>query len=680
LQDTLLDIEDSDEGMLWPHLRETSGGEDLGGETAVGWTMELQNAQLAFEPRTTSDSSGTVTTPDVNGITLIDGAADFISDGIVAGDTILNQTDGSVSSVISVDNLNTITCYPLTDGSDNQWDSSDSYKIWNKVSCEISGGNLVAVNDVGNTIVPTLPTFATHVLRTSSSSATLSEQSALQYSSFEGGIWIDAVGGEDGTEFPYGTPQEPVKTLATAMTILNARGFSTIYVLGDLTINSGDAYTGINFIGESISKSTITVDSDAEVTNCEFYEATVTGTLDGNCKIKNCQVLDLNYVYGIIELCMLGPGTITLAGSNPAHFLDCWSGVTGSGTPIIDGGGSGQELGVRNYNGGLKLINKNGTDSASFDINSGNIILDTTVTNGDIVIRGIGTFTDDSTGSAVVNTDGLMSKRTITKITWEAVCIDVNNGSSGTTFPLGTESNPVDNEADAYAIAIANNIRKYHLRGMLTLARTYADWTFLGEGAVSSDIVVLNSQTCTRVRFEKVTITGVHTANSCQYYESLLSNVSGLDGIMYECGLSETITMGGAGSSILGKSISMASTPTIIDLVGADRIAKISCHGDLQINNVAAGSPAGYIQVGISYGRVTLDSTCTGGTAYIHGNGLMTDNSTGTVVTDDTTGVSPGAVAAAVWDEPTADHVAAGTFGEKIGKKLLTFAKWIGLK
>lgn len=36
LQDTLLDIEDGVEGMAFPHLRDTSGGQDLGGGVSVG--------------------------------------------------------------------------------------------------------------------------------------------------------------------------------------------------------------------------------------------------------------------------------------------------------------------------------------------------------------------------------------------------------------------------------------------------------------------------------------------------------------------------------------------------------------------------------------------------------------------------------------------------------------------
>lgn len=44
------------------------------------------------------------------------------------------------------------------------------------------------------------------------------------------------------------------------------------------------------------------------------------------------------------------------------------------------------------------------------------------------------------------------------------------------------------------------------------------------------------------------------------------------------------------------------------------------------------------------------------------------------------TGLDAGSIAEAVWDEATASHTTAGTFGEMVGKKLLTLAKFIGLK
>jgi hypothetical protein len=181
------------------------------------------------------------------------------------------------------------------------------------------------------------------------------------------------------------------------MTIATTRGFGTIYVVGDATIDSGGDYRGMIFVGESQTKSTFTISDAAQVENAEFYEATVTGTLDGNAKLRECRIENLNFVAGFIEQCVLEAGTILLGGNETAHFLDCWSGQPGTGTPTIDMGGSGQALALRNYNGGIRLTNKTGPESVSLDMNSGQIILDDTVTNGTIVMRGVGTWTNEDT-------------------------------------------------------------------------------------------------------------------------------------------------------------------------------------------------------------------------------------------------------------------------------------------
>jgi hypothetical protein len=59
---------------------------------------------------------------------------------------------------------------------------------------------------------------------------------------------------------------------------------------------------------------------------------------------------------------------------------------------------------MRNYNGGIKLVNKTGTDAVSIDMASGQIQLGADVTNGTIVCRGVGEITEDlSSGATVIN-------------------------------------------------------------------------------------------------------------------------------------------------------------------------------------------------------------------------------------------------------------------------------------
>jgi hypothetical protein len=262
--------------------------------------------------------------------------------------------------------------------------------------------------------------------------STVAQLEEIQYASFNGGVSVDLTSSYSGTTYPTGTPQEPVNNFVDALTIASERGFTTFYVIGDATVDSSQDYRGYIFVGESQTKTELDIDTNAQVDGCEFYDATVVGTLDGDAKLKNCTIGTLNYINGIIEQCLLEIGTITLGGAAEAHFLDCWSGVAGTNTPIIDMGGSGQELSVRNYNGGIKLVNKSGVDSVSMDINSGHVILDSTVVSGEIVIRGVGKLTDNAGPNTNVVIQDYLNPRTIADQTWDEATADhTASGSFG---------------------------------------------------------------------------------------------------------------------------------------------------------------------------------------------------------------------------------------------------------
>ena len=410
LHETLLDLEDDDEGMIWETTRNTSGGEALGGGVTVGVTVELQNAQIAFEARTTPLSSGTATansSPDPQGfIILEDSAATFVDDNVGRGDLVINVADGSQCSVIEVLSQSQARCEALIGGSDNSFDIGDSYDIYDVVQCRVSGGNLVAVDDVGSEISPVFTTFGTQVLLTASSSATSQNAASIEYAAFNGqagpGVWIDVINGVPGTGYfatgrPIGTPQDPVNNVGDALLIDAERGLpKTLYVIGDLAVGTGDDLTGFKIVGQNAARTTLTLGDAATIVNCDISEATVTGSLDGNAIIRTSYVQNITYFSGFIFQCEIA-GTITLGGGAQADILSCYSGVAGQATPTIDMGGSGQALGLRDYSGGVRLINKTGTDQASIDLAAGQVRVDlATCTNGTIVVRGPGKCVDDA--------------------------------------------------------------------------------------------------------------------------------------------------------------------------------------------------------------------------------------------------------------------------------------------
>lgn len=406
LVDTLrIDEESFHRGLPFSKLIDASGKEDLGGGVKVGITAALQDAKLSFEARTTPAQIGVVTTgsgtPVNNTITFEDTSATFIANGVERGSLVINFTDNSIADVVSVDSETQLTTKLLVNGSDNEFDVSDVYHVFNVIQCSATGGNLVAVDDVGDTFSSILPTAFTQVVTTASSSATLQEQSAIQYSSFGGGVTVDVANGTSGTAFPAGTPQQPVDNLLDARTIAQARGFNAFYILGDLTIPDSQSFDQFFFVGESVNKTTLTLPDSASLVGCEYIDATVQGSLDGGSVIKDCRIETLNYVDGIIERCLL-VGPITLGGSQDANFLDCWSGQIGPVRPQIDMAGDGPAASFRNYNGGLALLNKTGSADVSIDLAAGYVELQATVTDGTIQIRGVGGLDDSSGGTTTV--------------------------------------------------------------------------------------------------------------------------------------------------------------------------------------------------------------------------------------------------------------------------------------
>ena len=347
LVDTLREIEEAFTlGITHPKLIDAFGKQDLGGGVLVGITGDLQNAQVSFEPRKTPAETGTVTTasgselggPLGNSYTFSDAAADFVSAGVTRGSMVINFTDQSIADVVEVVSATELRTRILVNGTDNLFEIGDVYQVFNYDQCDVSGGNLVAGDESDVAISPVFPSAFTQVVRTASSSATLQEQQDIQYSSFDGGVTVDLTSSYSGTVFPVGTPRQPVNNFSDALTIAQNRGFYRFFVLGDAVIDLGLDYTGYTFVGESKNKSHFTISSLANVTNAEFVNATVTGTLDGGNVLFNCSLETLNFVDGFIEQCILND-TITLSGGADAHFLDCFSGVPGASTPTIDMGG-----------------------------------------------------------------------------------------------------------------------------------------------------------------------------------------------------------------------------------------------------------------------------------------------------------------------------------------------------
>ena len=242
----------------------------------------------------------------------------------------------------------------------------------------------------------------------SNNSAGLISTPLIEYDVFQGGVWVDITSQWQGTIGLVGTPLRPVNNIDDALLIADYRGFHKIYFIGGYQFGSGHDLRNKIIIGETTVKSEIEVLPAAQVQGAEFLHCYVHGTLDGECTITHCIVGDLDYVEGYIENCMI-IGTVAVSGVNPTQLIKCYDGLPGAGLPIIDCGGSGRSVGIWGWHGGLKLVNKTGSENVSVNMDTGRLIIDSTVTSGTVLVKGVGLCQDNSTGDAVVDTTGLVN-------------------------------------------------------------------------------------------------------------------------------------------------------------------------------------------------------------------------------------------------------------------------------
>lgn len=95
------------------------------------WTQSTNPDPDIFTLTDLSSQGGSVTSGDVTGTTLTDTGAAFTTGvPVLPGDLIRNETDGSWAHAITV-SATSITHTPLQGGSENDWDTSDTYSFNN---------------------------------------------------------------------------------------------------------------------------------------------------------------------------------------------------------------------------------------------------------------------------------------------------------------------------------------------------------------------------------------------------------------------------------------------------------------------------------------------------------------------------------------------------------------------
>ena len=219
---------------------------------------------------------------------------------------------------------------------------------------------------------------------------------------YEGGaVWIDTVNGTPGTvDFENGTVNNPVDSIADALTIAGSVGLMVFHVLPGSSFTLTVSVAGFEFVGfgytvalggQSISgtlfvNATITGnDTGANAIETDFRHCEMGNNVLGKHGLRNCNLL----------------GTITLAEA-AAYFWDqCYSGVAGSGAPSVDYQAVAEvkTLAIRHYSGGMELKNHGaggGTHTTSLE-GHGQLVINANCVGGNVNVRGHFKITETGT-------------------------------------------------------------------------------------------------------------------------------------------------------------------------------------------------------------------------------------------------------------------------------------------
>lgn len=683
LHDTLRDLEDEPANMIYPSIISSAGKEELGGGVLVGLTATLLDAKLQFEGRPTpfiveeSATAGSVSE------TLIDSLATFESDGVLIGDIIYNITQnayGEVANVISETELQTTVL-----SNSASWNNGDQYNIWHVIQCNVLGGNLVAEDSLGSALDPIFPSSFTQVVRTSSSSATLQELDAIQYSSYGGAVHIDATSSFSGTTYPVGTPQQPVNNIEDAIIIAEERGFEELQFDTSYTFDSGDDVSQYDLVGNTETKVVLTFSPGSICVGTEIENCTIQGTLVSPSAFKKCIVEQIELSHGVsvdnveISNCVLNNTiSLSLAFEGQINILNC---VSGSNSPVLNINGSNTNCIFRNYSGDIEIqgLSSISSNTLSIDMNSGNVTIDSSCTTGSIVVRGISLLSDNSNGTTVL-TSGLVFPDSIQLSSFSSfIYIDTSSGTTGTKYPNGTASYPVNNLADAKAISLQRNITNILVKGTLIIgpADNIDNFLFKGITAATSVIVLTSGCSTDGTQFEDLTLSGVVDGDIIVRRCGIVNLTNIGDGTLgttfASCALLDNISpciklrndiSHGTTKLFMIDCASFSNTEPgpVLDFNDSDvGFIASNYNGDGLVKNVTQGNIGHVIVQGGSW---SFDTTCIDGTFDMDGIGKITDLGVGTGFDINIDGlISSDIVADSVWDENMSDHENAGSTG-----------------
>lgn len=461
----------------------------------------------------------------------------------------------------------------------------------------------------------------------SANSAGLTSSKQVEDTAFtDARVWVDTINGLPGVLYPRGTPSDPVDNLDDAQTIVTSRTLpKRLSLRGELTILATDDISEYDIKGTGTELAQLTVITGANTANLSVTSLSMSGDLNGNISANDAisfgNIIDFD---GRMVNSGLG-GTIDLGtgGLNTHDFIDCYSEIPGTSTPVLDCNSlSNLDVQFRRYSGGLRVINFI-DGNMSIDIVAGNIELDSSCTGGTIVLRGVGTFIDNSNGCNV-NADGFIEALNINIFNTDpAVYIDVNVPGSGTALDWGTATRPVNLVTDAIIIAERENVTACKFKGDLILFQNTSDYSFLGLDSEADNSIDFNGQIVQRSFFENCQLKGT-MIGKIEALECDIESIIDFEGILRNCGFRNTLHIkdnAKVSADNCFSQIAGTQTPTL-DAGANITLSMRHYSGGLKVENFTDGCVG---SIDLDSGHVIIDSSSTGGILVVRGVGHLTE-------------------------------------------------------
>lgn len=238
-----------------------------------------------------------------------------------------------------------------------------------------------------------------------SNSAGLIQTREIEHASFNDEVTIDAANGVAGTLYPTGTRVRPVNNLDDALLIAEVRGFNALRIVGDFTFGPTDVLDNLYIYGHYRLSGMVTVANGCSTAGTVFEYLGLKGALGGKVVLHRVGISAITGFSGVANTCVVN-GPVTLGGSSPVSFLNCYAGPT---ITTIDMGGSGRALVVRAWAGPVTIKNLTGAEAVDIGVRGGVITLDSTIEAGAFILSGTGVLVNEAQSYTSLNTDGLVN-------------------------------------------------------------------------------------------------------------------------------------------------------------------------------------------------------------------------------------------------------------------------------